>query len=126
MHSPSKLPTPRRLWVWLWVWLFVAGFLWLQLAGTLHKYVHTTTSRDAPAVTSQFAKIVPDHAPSTQPQQNKSDCQLFDLQCSGLALGFAAPVVASLDLYTAFERLRFLSLAPQPSEDYQARAPPHL
>ena len=100
--------------------LFVA-FVWLQFAGTLHKYVH------APAVThhaavegsQSFDVLFPEHS-----QQGGSDCQLLDLQSSGLALSQAFPLLAlpTFSLQTACDETVLFFTSPQLV--YQARAPP--
>ena len=98
-----------------WLWLVLVGFLWLQFAGAVHKHSHT----DLRSTGSALEQVLPEHS-----QQNKSDCQLLDLQCSGLALSFSAVVLATPPLQFAFEAERFQSFRQIASNSYQARAPP--
>ncbi len=107
----THLPTAKRP----WLWLVLVGFLWLQFAGVVHKHSHT----DLYQTDSQLEQILPEHSP-----QNKSDCQLLDLQCTGLALSQALPVLALpvFALQTAW--LEVAAFFTSPSLVYQARAPP--
>jgi hypothetical protein len=98
-----------------WLWLVLVGFLWLQFAGVVHKNMHT----DLQLVSSQLEQILPDHS-----QQNKSDCQLLDLQCFGLALSFTASTLALPDTQTVFDSAVFQSFFQSTPKNYQARAPP--
>ncbi len=107
----SFTPTAKRP----WIWLVLVGFLWLQFAGVVHKHSHT----DLYQTDSQLEQILPEHSP-----QNKSDCQLLDLQCTGLALSQALPVLVLpvFALQTAW--LEVAAFFTSPSLVYQARAPP--
>lgn len=102
--------------------LVLVAFAWLQFAGMAHKYAHVSvTTNQATEVVGGHSldKLFPDHS-----QQNKSDCQLFDLQCSGMALSQALPVLAlpvfALQAAQEAAALFFTSLQLV----YQARAPP--
>ncbi len=106
-----------------WLWLVLAGFLWLQFAGVVHKHLHT----DVPLASSllelksesRLEQLLPEHSKS-----NKSDCQLLDLQCAGLALSQALPalVLPVFALQTAWHEVIFFFNST--GLDYQARAPP--
>lgn len=110
----------RRLLAFLLV-----ALVWLQFAGLVHKYAHPDQLAGSHHATAQLGqqaqleKLLPEHS-----QQNKSDCQLFDLQCSGFALSQALSTLAlpQFALHTA--SLEVAAVLHQPSLVYQARAPP--
>ena len=104
-------PAAKRL----WLWLVLVGFLWLQFAGVVHKHSHTDLYQKG----SQLEQILPEHS-----QQNKSDCQLLDLQCTGLALSQTLPVLALPVFAFQTARLEVVVYFALPSLVYQARAPP--
>jgi hypothetical protein len=98
--------------------LLLVAFAWLQLAGMAHKYAHASTSTAVQASQSLEGLFV-EHSP-----QNKSDCQLLDLQSGGLALSKALPVLA-LPVFSV--QAAWLQVAPDftfAQQHYNARAPP--
>ena len=95
--------------------LVLVAFAWLQFAGVVHKHVHTHLQ----LVASQIDQILLDHS-----QQDKSDCQLFDLHSSGSALSQALPVLTLpvFSLQTLWHQATLFSSSTRLV--YQARAPP--
>lgn len=64
--------------------LLLVAFGWLQFAGIAHKYAHQQApSHQAAHVldSGTLQKIFPHHS-----EQNKTDCQVLDAHCFGLAL----------------------------------------
>lgn len=102
----SYTPTVKRP----WLWLVLVGFLWLQFAGVVHKLSHTGT---------HLEQLLPEHS-----QQNKSDCQLLDLHCGGLALSQALPVLPLPAVALQITQVPDFVFSVQPHHSYQARAPP--
>jgi hypothetical protein len=115
-HS-SYTPTIKRP----WLWLVLVGFLWLQFAGVVHKLSHTGTHLDVNLKTTKLEQLFPEHS-----QQNKSDCQLLDLQCGGLALSQALPVLPLpvFALQTTWHKT--IDFVAPNRVVYLARAPPAL
>ncbi len=102
-----------------WLWLVLVGFLWLQFAGVVHKHSHANAHTDAHLNGSVLEQLLPEHS-----QQNKSDCQLLDLQCGGLALSQALPVLALPMVGVQVAHSRIFLFSVQTNLSYQARAPP--
>jgi hypothetical protein len=102
--------------------LFVA-FVWLQFAGTLHKYVHAPVVMHQAAVegSQSLDALFPEHT-----KQSGSDCQLLDLQCFGVALSQAMPTLALpvFALQTAWHKTAVFDTRTRVV--YLARAPPAL
>ena len=122
MHHASRLANRFSHSRQLVLALVLVAFAWLQFAGMAHKYAHASvTTNQATEVVGghSLGKLFPDHS-----QQNKSDCQLFDLQCSGAALSQAMPVLALavLSLQTLWHKVATFSTSTRLV--YQARAPP--
>lgn len=99
--------------------LLLVAFAWLQLAGVVHKYVHTELQTGLQQANLQFEQLLPEHS-----QQNKSDCQLLDLQCSGFALSQVLPVLVLPLLALQTIRYEAITFFTSPRLVYQARAPP--
>lgn len=127
MHNaPSPANRLSRRSQTIWVLLLVA-FAWLQFAGMAHKYAHQYANQQLAAHqaaqvlgSETLQKIFPHHS-----QQDKSDCQLFDLQCSGVALSQPMPV---LDVPVFVPQALWHKAAPFSTSAwliYQARAPPN-
>jgi hypothetical protein len=110
--------------------LLLVAFAWLQFAGLAHKYAH-------PQIATGHAASMVGETPddksflghslghsSGHSQQNKSDCQLFDLQCSDSALSQAMPALALpvFSVQTLWHKAATFSNSTWLV--YQARAPP--
>jgi hypothetical protein len=113
----SYAPTVKRP----WLWLVLVGFLWLQFAGVVHKLSHTGTHLDIHLKTTKLEQLFPEHS-----QQNKSDCQLLDLQCGGLALSQALPVLALPVFVLQTTWHKTIDFVARTRVVYLARAPPAL
>jgi hypothetical protein len=113
-HS-SYTPTIKRP----WLWLVLVGFLWLQFAGVVHKLSHTGTHLDVNLKTTKLEQLFPEHS-----QQNKSDCQLLDLQCGGMALSQPLPVLPLPIAVLQITQVPYFVFSVPPNYPYQARAPP--
>ena len=111
----SYAPTVKRP----WLWLVLVGFLWLQFAGVVHKLSHTGTHLDIHLKTTKLEQLFPEHS-----QQNKSDCQLLDLQCGGLALSQALPVLPLPAAALQITQVAYFVFSVPLNHSYQARAPP--
>ena len=103
--------------------LLLALFVWLQFAGLLHKYVHAPVALHHAAVegSQSFDALFPEHS-----QQGGSDCQLLDLQCSGMALSQAMPVLALPVFALQTMQQMATAIAARTRLVYLARAPPAL
>lgn len=87
-RSPTPSTLPSRITQRLLI-VLLALFMWLQFAGVLHKLVHTHHSEGAAGTSQAVEYLFPQHS-----KQNALDCQLLDLQCSGVALSQALSVLA--------------------------------
>jgi len=103
--------------------LLLVAFVWLQFAGTLHKYVHApvVTHHAAVAGSPSFDVLFPEHS-----QQDGSDCQLLDLQCSGAALSQAMPALALPVFALQTVWYKTIDFVAHTRVVYLARAPPAL
>jgi hypothetical protein len=104
--------------------LLLVAFAWLQFAGMAHKYAHASaTSNHAVAVVGDHSldKLFSGHS-----QRDRTDCQLFDLQCSGSALSQVMPVLAFpvFSLQTTWHKT--IDFVAHTRVVYLARAPPAL
>lgn len=103
--------------------LLLALFVWLQFAGTLHKYAHAPSITHHVAVegSQSFEALFPEHS-----QQGGADCQLLDLQCSGMALSQAMPTLALPVFAQQTTRHKTIDFVARTRVVYLARAPPAL
>lgn len=101
--------------------VLLALFMWLQFAGVLHKLLHAHHSEGAASTRQAVEYLFPQHS-----KQNALDCQLLDLQCSGVALSQALPVLAVpvFLLEVAQNKVAFFNVRTRLA--YLARAPPTL
>ena len=114
----STLPsrTTQRLLI-----VLLALFMWLQFAGTLHKLVHAHHSEGAASTSQAVEYLFPQHS-----KENALDCQLLDLQCSGVALSQAFPVLALPVFLLEAARYKTAVFNVRTRLAYLARAPPTL
>lgn len=103
--------------------LLLVAFMWLQFAGTLHKYVHAPAAlhHAAAAGSPSFDVLFPEHS-----KQSGSDCQLLDLQCSDAALLQAMPTLALPVFALQTMGHKTAAFTARTRVAYLARAPPAL
>jgi hypothetical protein len=119
-------PLFRSIAAQLLLGVLLVGFLWLQLAGTAHRYVHTDSNPTLTSQASIWTALVPTHEWDEPSDSKNASCQLFDLAASELALTQALPVIAAPVF--AFEQgeLQNITFNVLPTLGYEARAPPTL
>jgi hypothetical protein len=79
----------------VWIWLLLLGFVWLQLLGTAHRYLHSASSGGVVVQSAALSGLL-DHSQSAA--SDGTACQLFDLACSGTALNTWLPVLLANNL----------------------------
>ncbi|MDI9333585.1 MAG: hypothetical protein QM533_04350 [Cytophagales bacterium] len=112
-HLFLRNPVVRCLLGLLWV-----GYLWLQLAGTVHRYEHANGTQ-IQSISAATERLLPAH-------ENAAACQLFDLICTGLALAKTLPSVTVSISSDRHQNIVFLSISTLHWYAYKARAPPAL
>ncbi len=101
--------------------LLLVGFVWLQLVGVLHKYVHMPSVATESAGVSVFEKVFPEHT-----HHDHTTCIALDAQCASLALLHAVcPLVFPLFFWQPIgHNARAVATLSPPA--YRARGPPRL